>query len=308
LSVTIINGGTQGLGEAVARKLVADGRSTGLVLAGRSADRGQALADELTGLGTKTVFVQCDIADVAAPRTIVDACRDAFGTVNGVVNIAARTSRANLFTDTPEHFEAMMAINARAPYFLIQAAATLMIETGATGSIVNVGSTSQYGGQTKLTSYVMSKAALAVMTKNLAFGLMRHGIRVNQVSPGWMDTESEHVTQVTYRGATADGSARQAVGGRQHDRVLPVRRLGVADRQRHRHRPDRAGRRRSADAERRRHRLALTSAQDRTRDPRGRIGSRRGTTSKGVVRCATKCCCWAGSCPASCSWGRGSAT
>jgi NAD(P)-dependent dehydrogenase (short-subunit alcohol dehydrogenase family) len=201
LSVTIINGGTQGLGEAVARKLVADGRSTGLVLAGRSADRGQALADELTGLGTKTVFVQCDIADVAAPRTIVDACRDAFGTVNGVVNIAARTSRANLFTDTPEHFEAMMAINARAPYFLIQAAATLMIETGATGSIVNVGSTSQYGGQTKLTSYVMSKAALAVMTKNLAFGLMRHGIRVNQVSPGWMDTESEHVTQVTYDGS-----------------------------------------------------------------------------------------------------------
>lgn len=201
MSVTIINGGTQGLGEAVARKLVADGNSTGLVLAGRSADRGQALADELTGLGTTTIFVQCDIADVAAPTTIVEACRDAFGTVHGVVNIAAKTSRANLFTDTPEHFEAMMAINARAPYFLIQAAAALMIETGAKGSIVNVGSTSQYGGQTKLTSYVMSKAALAVMTKNLAFGLMRHGIRVNQVSPGWMDTESEHVTQITQDGA-----------------------------------------------------------------------------------------------------------
>lgn len=201
MSVTIINGGTQGLGEAVARKLVADGGATGLVLAGRSADRGQALADELTGLGTRTIFVQCDIADVAAPQAIVDACRDAFGTVHGVVNVAAKTSRANLFTDTPEHFEAMMAINARAPYFLIQAAAALMIETGAKGSIVNVGSTSQYGGQTKLTAYVMSKAALAVMTKNLAFGLMRHGIRVNQVSPGWMDTESEHVTQVTYDGS-----------------------------------------------------------------------------------------------------------
>jgi NAD(P)-dependent dehydrogenase (short-subunit alcohol dehydrogenase family) len=201
LSVTIINGGTQGLGEALARRLVAGGSSTGLVLAGRTADRGEALAAELSRLGTRTVFVQCDIADPTAPHAIVDACRDAFGTVHGVVNIAAKTSRANLFTDTPEHFDAMMAINTRAPYFLIQAAARLMIETGVKGSIVNVGSTSQYGGQTKLTAYVMSKAALAVMTKNLAFGLMRHGIRVNQVSPGWMDTESEHVTQVTYDGA-----------------------------------------------------------------------------------------------------------
>ena len=93
MSVTIINGGTQGLGEAVARKLVADGDATGLVLAGRSADRGQALADELTGLGTRTVFVQCDIADVAAPQAIVDACRDAFGTVHGVVNVAAFLER-----------------------------------------------------------------------------------------------------------------------------------------------------------------------------------------------------------------------
>jgi NAD(P)-dependent dehydrogenase (short-subunit alcohol dehydrogenase family) len=201
MSVTIINGGTQGLGEAVARKLVADGSATGLVLAGRSADRGQALADELTGLGTRTIFVQSDIADLGAPETIVGACRDAFGTVNGLVNVAAKTSRATLFTDTPEHLEQMMAVNVRAPYFLIQAAAKLMIETGAAGSIVNVGSTSQYGGQTKLTSYVMSKAALVAMTKNLAFGLMRHNIRVNQVSPGWMDTESEHVTQVTYDGA-----------------------------------------------------------------------------------------------------------
>lgn len=216
MSVTIINGGTQGLGEAVARKLVADGRATGLVLAGRSAVRGQALADELTALGTRTIFVQCDIADAAAPQAIVDACDGAFGVVHAVVNVAAKTSRATLFTDTPEHVDQMMAINVKAPYFLIQAAARVMIREGVQGSIVNVGSTSQYGGQTKLTAYVMSKAALVAMTKNLAFGLMRHGIRVNQVSPGWMDTESEHVTQVTFDGAPDDwlerAEAQRAMG------------------------------------------------------------------------------------------------
>ena len=75
-----------------------------------------------------------------------------------------------------------------------------MIREPAPGSIVNVGSTSSHGAQTELTAYAMSKGALAIMTKNLAFGLMRHGIRVNQVNPGWMDSESEHPTQTVYEG------------------------------------------------------------------------------------------------------------
>jgi NAD(P)-dependent dehydrogenase (short-subunit alcohol dehydrogenase family) len=200
MTITIINGGTQGLGEAVARRLVSQG-STGLVLAGRSADRGQALADELTAAGTPTIFVQADISDAASPKAIVDACEARFGTVNGLVNVAAATTRATLFEDTPEHFDRMMTLNVKAPYFLIQAAARLMIATGAKGSIVNIGSTSGHGGQTKLSAYSISKGALSIMTKNLAFGLMKNNIRVNQVNPGWMETESEHFTQVNHDGA-----------------------------------------------------------------------------------------------------------
>jgi NAD(P)-dependent dehydrogenase (short-subunit alcohol dehydrogenase family) len=98
----------------------------------------------------------------------------------------------------------MMATNVEAPYFLIQAVVKLMVATRANGSIVNVGSTSGHGGQPRLTSYSMSKAALAVMTKNLAFGLMRHHIRVNQVNPGWMDTESEHRVQLSEENAPED--------------------------------------------------------------------------------------------------------
>lgn len=200
MSTTIINGGTQGLGEAIARRLVEQG-STGLVLGGRSIDRGEALAAQLTDLGTPTIFVLSDMASPDAPRQLVDACIDRFGAPNGVVNVAAATSRANLFTDTPEHFDRHFTVNVKAPYFLIQAAATAMLRAGVRGSIVNVGSTSGHGGATKLTSYSMSKGALAIMTKNLAFGLMQHGIRVNQVNPGWMDTESEHIVQVQLDGA-----------------------------------------------------------------------------------------------------------
>jgi NAD(P)-dependent dehydrogenase (short-subunit alcohol dehydrogenase family) len=199
--ITIINGGTQGLGEAVARRLVATGFTTGLVLVGRSVDRGEALAAELTASGVESAFVHADVSRSGTPQAVVDAALERFGRIDGVVNVAAATTRATLFDDTPEHIDHQMAINVKAPYFLIQAAARSMIEQGHGGSIVNVGSTTGHGGQTKLTAYAMSKGALTIMTKNLAFGLMRHGIRVNQVNPGWMETESEHRTQVEQDGA-----------------------------------------------------------------------------------------------------------
>jgi len=199
--ITIINGGTQGLGAAVARRLVATGFTDGLLLAGRSADRGDQLAEELNAAGVNTIFLQADLANAEAPAAIVAAAMNGFGRVDGLVNVSAVTSRATLFEDTPEHVDSQMTVNVKAPYFLIQAAAREMIAQGTPGSIVNVGSTSGHGGQSKLTAYCMSKAALTVMTKNLAYGLMRHGIRVNQVNPGWMETESEHRTQMEQDGA-----------------------------------------------------------------------------------------------------------
>ena len=207
--ITIVNGGTQGLGEAVARKLVAEG-AAGLVLTGRSVDRGAALAAELDAAGTPTLFVAVDASEDGAPRAIVEACTERFGVVHGLVNVAALTTRATLFRDTPEHFDRMMALNVRAPYFLVQATARVMIAEGVSGSIVNVGSTSGHGGQSKLSAYSISKGALSVMTRNLAFALMRHGVRLNQVNPGWMETESEHRTQMEQDGAPENWLERAA--------------------------------------------------------------------------------------------------
>ncbi len=202
--VTIINGGTQGLGEALARKLVAQG-AKGLVLAGRSADRGEALAAELTGLGTPTRS-SCGPTSPTRPhrRRSSPPVTNGSARCTGWSTSPRQTSRATLFTDTPDHFDKMIDVNVKAPYFLIQAAARLMLRDGVRGSIVNIGSTSRHGGQARLAAYSMSKGALAIMTRNLAYALMRHGIRVNQVNPGWMDTESEHITQITYDGAPDD--------------------------------------------------------------------------------------------------------
>jgi len=200
VTVTIISGGTQGLGEAIARRLTSRG-DDGLVISGRSAERGSTLADELSSLGTPAIFVESDMEDPDCPREIVAACRERFGRVDGLVNVAAYTYRSTILSETPEEWDRMMAINVKAPFFLIQEAVRLMIETGTGGSIVNIGSTSGFGGQAKLASYSISKGALNVMTKHLAFALMPHRIRVNQVNPGWMDTESEDRTQKVYDGA-----------------------------------------------------------------------------------------------------------
>ena len=200
MTVTIINGGTQGLGEAVARRLIERG-CEGLLLAGRSTARGTTLANELSRLGTPTAFVEADMEDSTAPQSIVAACREQFGRVHGLVNVAAYTYRSTVLSETPEEWDRMMTINTKAPFFLIQEAVRLMIENGDPGSIVNIGSTAGFGGPPKLASYAVSKGALNVMTKHLAFALMPYRIRVNQVNPGWMDTESEDRTQRVYDGA-----------------------------------------------------------------------------------------------------------
>jgi len=206
--VIVISGGTQGLGEAIARQAVADA-AAGLVLAGRSADRGDALAKELSDEGTPAIFVEVNMVDAVAPRAVIAAADERFGVVHGLVNVAAATWRDNGWTATPEGFEEMIAVNARAPLFLIQAAAEIMRRERVAGSIVNIGSVSGHGGQPFILSYCVSKGALETMTRNLAFSLMRHHIRVNEISPGWMDTESEDAVQRKFHGAT-DGWLEQA--------------------------------------------------------------------------------------------------
>lgn len=213
--VYVINGGTQGLGEATAR-LLAERGAAGIVLAGRSAERGAALAHELTGSGTPAVFVRSDLGDPDSPRQIVAAAEARFGIVHGLVNVAAVTDRATVWELTAEHIDHMLAVNLRAPMLAIRHAAEIMRRQGIAGSIVNVGSTNVHGGQPFLPAYSASKAALAVATKSLAYSLMRHRIRVNQVNPGWMDTESEDATQRRWHGATdgwlAAAEARQPYG------------------------------------------------------------------------------------------------
>lgn len=186
--VFIITGGTQGLGAATARMFAAMGAS-GLVICGRNADKGTAVAQSIPD--TPVVFQQMDLGDVAACRQTVARAISEFGRLDGLVNAGATTARGSWLDTTPELFDEIMAINLKGPFFLMQAALKQMIETGTEGTIVNIASMSGHVGQSFLTPYAISKGAMATMTRNAANAVMRHRIRVNGLNIGWMQSDQE---------------------------------------------------------------------------------------------------------------------
>ena len=199
----LVTGSTQGLGAATARAFAERG-AAGVVVTGRNADRGQAVAGELAALGCDARFVAGDLACLDDCRNVVAAADRAFGTLHVLVNAGALTERATIWDTTPEFYERIMNINVRAPFFLTQAAVKVMQREGVSGSIVNVSSVASHGGEPMLCPYAISKAALNAMTKNVAYSVMRHRIRVNALNLGWMDTPGEDVIQRRYHSAGAD--------------------------------------------------------------------------------------------------------
>jgi len=201
--VAVVTGGTQGLGEAIAR-LFAERGAAGIVIVGRNKKRGKAVADDITKGGCKTVFVAAELSDLPATRKVVPAAEKAFGRVDALVNAAAITDRGTILDTSPELFDSMFDVNVRAPFFLMQDAAKLMIKKKTPGTIVNILSMSGHGGQPFIIAYCGSKGALATLTKNTAFSLMRNRIRVNGLNIGWMDTPGEDRIQKLYHNAAND--------------------------------------------------------------------------------------------------------
>jgi NAD(P)-dependent dehydrogenase (short-subunit alcohol dehydrogenase family) len=199
-STALITGGAQGLGLAVARRLVRDGCKQ-VALAGRSAEKGALAVAELQALGAEAVFIAADLGDVAEARGMVDQAVARFGRVTALVNAAAATDRGSILDTSPEAWDNLMAINARGPFFALQRFAQSAIAGGHPASAVNILSMVVHCGQSFLAPYSASKAALANVTKNAAQALRGHRIRVNGINCGWMDTPGEDETQRKYHGA-----------------------------------------------------------------------------------------------------------
>jgi meso-butanediol dehydrogenase/(S,S)-butanediol dehydrogenase/diacetyl reductase len=184
--VAIVTGAGSGIGAATARLLAEKGLEVALV--GRRHERLAALAAEITATGGRAFAVPADLTQARTPSAIVDAVLEARGRIDVIVNDAA-TFRLKLVEEfTLEEFDEHVAVNVRAPYFLVQAALPALRASPAP-VVVNVSSAAAAMYRPRQTVYGLTKAALEHMTMNLAAELAPDRIRVACVRPGPVATE-----------------------------------------------------------------------------------------------------------------------
>lgn len=211
----IVTGSTQGVGRAIAQRL-AEAGAAGIMVTGRSRQRGDDAVRALADAGATAHFVAADLTRPDAADTVFDAAHEAFGTIDGLVNAAGLTNRGGAADASPELWELLFSVNARAPFFLTQRMISHLKDRNAPGTIVNILSMNVHCGGSELAVYSASKAALALLTKNTAHAHRFDGIRVNGINMGWADTPAERIMQIETLGlgeaAFAQMVARQPTG------------------------------------------------------------------------------------------------
>jgi NAD(P)-dependent dehydrogenase (short-subunit alcohol dehydrogenase family) len=184
--VIIVTGSTTGIGKAIALRCAAEGAK--VVIHGLEEHLGQEVMNEL-GADRAVLHIE-DLAAPQAPQHLVEKAVHAFGKLDAVVNNAAWVVSSNIHTTDMDFFRKVLEINTLAPYALIKAALPYLEQTR--GCVLNIGSVNAYSGEPNLLPYSVSKGALMTLTRNLGDTLHReHGIRVNQINPGWVLTETE---------------------------------------------------------------------------------------------------------------------
>lgn len=184
--VIIVTGSTTGIGKAIARQCAGEGAK--IIIHGLERDLGEQVLDEI-GSVQATLHIE-DIVAEGAPSRLVDIALKKYGKLDAVVNNAAWVVSSNVATTDPAFLRKVLEVNTIAPFTLIQSSLPHLAKTR--GSILNIGSVNAWSGEPNLLAYSISKGALTTLTRNLGDTLFReHGIRVNQINPGWVLTEKE---------------------------------------------------------------------------------------------------------------------
>ena len=192
--VVIVTGSTQGSGAETA-KLFAHRGAYGITICGRNEKQGLEIKSESESIGSKCIFVKADLNEEEDCLRIVNKTDSAFGKIDSLVNVAGFTERGTILSTTLDNYNRNFNINTKAPFLLMQESIKVMIREKIHGTILNVLSMAMYSGMPFLTAYSGSKAALAIITKNVANGVSGHRIRVNALNIGWTDTPGEDTIQ-----------------------------------------------------------------------------------------------------------------
>jgi NAD(P)-dependent dehydrogenase (short-subunit alcohol dehydrogenase family) len=210
-----VTGASYGIGAATALALARDGFDVAV-----AATRVENLADvvaKLTSMGTRVVPVALNLGSHSSIEQAMATVIDAFGRVDVLVNNAGISNRKAAVDITPEEWEAVMQTNVTGTFFMCQQMGRHLVGGGRPGSIVNMASTHGVVGLAGRLIYGTSKAAIIHMTKMLAIEWAQHGIRVNAIAPGTVETPSRAVF-------LADPKTRETMLNR-----VPLHRFGTAE-------------------------------------------------------------------------------
>jgi 3-oxoacyl-[acyl-carrier protein] reductase len=179
--VALVTGASGGIGQAIARRLAAEGASLALAY-GANADPAEALAADIAGGGGKAAAVRADLREPRAPGELVRSAEDLVGPVDLLISNAGLGRRQSLEEISGDDFDEMLAVNLRAPFLLAQRAVPGMRERGF-GRILFISSVAAFTGGIVGPHYAASKAGLHGLTHFLAARLARSGITVNALAP-----------------------------------------------------------------------------------------------------------------------------
>jgi len=181
------------------------------IVTGGATGIGAGIVRVLESYGAQTATFQLETCDVRDPQAVergVAEVESRFGRVDGIVNNAAVTgiSAASAFlTATPGHVDDVLAVNVKGPVYCSQAVARRAIAAGRAASIVHITSVGAFAAQEHASIYCASKAALGALTQSMALELAPHGIRVNAVAPGDIETPASAKIVADLRGQGSSG-------------------------------------------------------------------------------------------------------
>jgi len=176
----IVTGATSGIGRASAQAFALDGAS--VVLVGRQESVLTEVAGAVRSAGGQAATCALDLTADDAPKKIVDAAMEGFGSIDVLVNAAGVIASGALEATTDEVWDTMMAVNLRAPFRLMRAAAPHL--RASKGSVVNVSSVNGLRSFPGVLAYCVSKAGVDHLTRCAAIEMAPLGVRVNAVNPG----------------------------------------------------------------------------------------------------------------------------
>lgn len=194
----IVTGGTRGIGKAIVLELARRGTNVAFNYA-KSAEEAEKLKAEIEGLGVKAFAAQCDVADTAAVAEFVGQAKEAFGTVDVLVNNAGIARDQLIVRMKEEDWDAVIDTNLKGAWNFSKAVLRPMMRNETGGSILNISSISGVVGMLGQSNYSASKAGMIGLTKALAKELASRKITVNALALGLIETDMASGMNDEYR-------------------------------------------------------------------------------------------------------------